>query len=359
MAPRAPTTKPTHARAERVERFRVGDLEAEKRETWIQVAKTGEWFRDGRKVSLTTADLESMVAKFAARKNDLVLDYEHATENPLAAKAPAAGWVKELEVRENGTQLWARVKFTKTAAEHVREDEYRFTSPAFVKVAENRETGERGGAELCSVGLVNEPFLDGMAQVALARRELMAEGEMDPIVAKLLEITGAADPEALVAAVEAKFKAFKASEESMKDKPADEEAVAKMKRDLQSRDDQIVLLSARLAAADSTSAETADQLADRAVTEAIKAKHATESEREVLKRLYVNDRPAFEKMTKRAVVPSPQVKGAETKPDPKAGDAGEVPPLFVESMKATGVTDPKAVAAAWAKNGPKGRKTEV
>jgi hypothetical protein len=174
-------------------------------------------------------------------------------------------------------------------------------------------------------------------------------------VAKLLEITGAADPEALVAAVEAKFKA---SEESMKDKPADEE-VAKMKRDLQSRDDQIVLLSARLAAAESTSTETADQLADRAVTEAIKAKHATESEREVLKRLYVNDRPAFEKMTKRAVVPSPQVKGAETKPDPKAGDAGEVPPLFVESMKATGVTDPKAVAAAWAKNGPKGRKTEV
>lgn len=333
----------------------MGDLEAEKRETWIQVAKTGEWFRDGRKVSLTTADLESMVAKFAARKNDLVLDYEHATENPLAAKAPAAGWVKELEVRESGTQLWARVKFTKTAAEHVREDEYRFTSPAFVKIAENRETGERGGAELCSVGLVNEPFLDGMAQVALARRELMAEGEMDPIVAKLLEITGAADPEALVAAVEAKFKA---SEESMKDKPADEE-VAKMKRDLQSRDDQIVLLSARLAAAESTSTETADQLADRAVTEAIKAKHATESEREVLKRLYVNDRQAFEKMTKRAVVPSPQVKGAELKPDPKAGDAGEAPPLFVEAMKNAGMTDPKAVAAAWAKNGPKGRKTEV
>lgn len=338
----------------RVECFRIGDLEAEKRETWIQVAKTGEWFRDGRKVSLSTADLESMVAKFKARTNDLVLDYEHATENPLAAKAPAAGWVKELEVRENGTQLWARVKFTKTAAEHVREDEYRFTSPAFAKNAENPETGERGGAELCSVGLVNAPFLDGMAQVSLARREQMAEGEMDPIVAKLLEITGAADPEALVAWVEgAKAKAA----ETAKDAPPDEE-VAKMKRDLQSRDDQIVLLSARLVAAETGATETADQLADRAVTEAIKAKHATESEREVLKRLYANDRPAFEKMTKRAVVPSPQTKGPEDK-GPKAGDAAEVPPLFVEAMKAAGVTDPKRVAEAWAKNGPKGRKTEV
>lgn len=343
------------ARATRVECFRVGDLEAEKRETWIQVAKTGEWFRDGRKVSLSTVDLESMVAKFRARTNDLVLDYEHATENPLAAKAPAAGWVKELEVRENGTQLWARVKFTKTAAEHVREDEYRFTSPAFVKIAENRETGERGGAELCSVGLVNEPFLDGMAQVALARRELMAEGEMDPIVAKLLEITGAADPDALVAWVEEKAAA---PEESMKDKPADEE-VAKMKREIQSRDDQIVLLSARLTAAETGATETADQLADRAVTEAIKAKRATENEREVLKRLFVNDRAAFEKMTKRAVVPSLQTKGPEAK-GPKTGDAPtDPPPLFVESMKSVGVTDAKAVAAAWAKNGPKGRKTEV
>lgn len=354
MAPRAPATSTTPRRGVRVECFRVGELEAEKREAWIQVAKTGEWFRDGRKVSLTTADLESMVSKFKARENELVLDYEHATENPLASKAPAAGWVKELEVRENGTQLWARVKFTRTAAEHVREDEYRYTSPAFVKSAENRDTGERGGCELCSVGLVNEPFLDGMAPVALARRENMAEGEMDPIVAKLLEITGAADPDALVAWVEAKAKA---PEESMKDKPADEE-VAKMKRDIQSRDDQITLLSARLAAAESTSTETADQLAERAVTEAIKAKRATENEREVLKRLYVNDRPAFEAMTKRAVVPSLQTKGPEDK-GPKAGDATEVPPLFVEAMKAAGMTDPKKVAEAWAKNGPKGRKTEV
>lgn len=64
---------------------------------------------------------------FARRGNDLVIDYEHQTLYDVVA--PAAGWIRDLESREDG--VWARVDWTERAAEFIRAGEYRYFSPVF------------------------------------------------------------------------------------------------------------------------------------------------------------------------------------------------------------------------------------
>jgi hypothetical protein len=77
--------------------------------------------------------LAAMVAHFQARGLDLVVDYEHQTLS--GSKAPAAGWIKELEIRIAGETpapqdgLYARVEWTATAEKHLAAREYRYFSP--------------------------------------------------------------------------------------------------------------------------------------------------------------------------------------------------------------------------------------
>ena len=56
----------------------------------------------------------------------------------------AAGWFKGLELRENGDELWGEVEWTPKAAEAIRNKEYRFVSPSFVKDHTTR-TAPRSG----------------------------------------------------------------------------------------------------------------------------------------------------------------------------------------------------------------------
>jgi phage I-like protein len=69
--------------------------------------------------------LAAMAAHFQERGLDLVVDNEHQTQS--GHKAPAAGWIKELEAREDG--LWARMEWTATTRDHLAVREHRYFSP--------------------------------------------------------------------------------------------------------------------------------------------------------------------------------------------------------------------------------------
>lgn len=355
MAPRT-TDHPHPARLAptRVECFAIGALpdDSEKREIWIQIAKTGEWFRAGRKIALTAADLVSMVERFNATKNDLVCDYEHTSERPVS-KSKAAGWISRLETRDEGTTLWALTKFTKTAADEIRADEYRFTSPAFVKHGEDPHTGATVQCELTSVALTNTPFLDGMARVQLSRAEGAEKmaADMDPTMAKLMELTGAADADALIAWVEAKAKA----PEAEMTKTPDEES-EKMKRELATKGDALSVAMSRLASVEPRLAELEKERIDGLVSSVIRAGKATEAEREALSRIAVSDRAAFDALTaSRVVVPvGGQTKGPEADAQ-KSAPQGPTPE-FVAMARGAGLNE-AAIKAAWAKRAPK--KAEV
>jgi phage I-like protein len=122
---------------------------------WIELLPAGVFSgRDGRgPYKLSNPD--DVIA--ATRKIELPagipIDYDHATDlaAPEGRPAPAAGWIRELAVRDGA--IWGRVEWTQHGAAAVTTHEYRYISPVF-------EHGPDGNvARLLRAALTNNPNL--------------------------------------------------------------------------------------------------------------------------------------------------------------------------------------------------------
>jgi phage I-like protein len=84
----------------------------------------------------------------------LPIDYDHATDfgAPEGRPAPAAGWIRELEVRGGG--VWGRVEWTARAASSIVAREYRYVSPVF-----QFDPKDGSVTRLLRAGLTNNPNL--------------------------------------------------------------------------------------------------------------------------------------------------------------------------------------------------------
>lgn len=122
---------------------------------WIEIIPAGPEIKgvDGRKWKLSNP--QEIVKQFNANNLSMVIDYEHSTElkGKKGEPAPAAGWVKELEVREDGS-VWGRVEWTNVATNSIRNKEYKYLSPVFIFDGQSLEI-----MKLDSVGLTNKPNL--------------------------------------------------------------------------------------------------------------------------------------------------------------------------------------------------------
>ena len=99
---------------------------------------------------------DRVIREFHSRARDLVIDYEHQTLT--GGKAPAAGWIGDLEKTEQG--LVAKVNYwTDAAADLLQKREYRYFSPTFLM------SGKEVTA-LHSVALTNHPAMHGVAALA-------------------------------------------------------------------------------------------------------------------------------------------------------------------------------------------------
>jgi phage I-like protein len=152
----------------------------------IAVAVPGSWVKCEHSFSITKQDLADMVRNFEKRKNDMiVIDYEHASEQPEVAKGgpvPGAGWIHGLTLGSrqkavgssgdwglpSGECLTALVEWTPQAEEMLRTGQYRFFSPAIDWGATDKETGEPQGATLTSGALTNHPFLEELPPIMLS-----------------------------------------------------------------------------------------------------------------------------------------------------------------------------------------------
>jgi len=165
----------------------------------VPIAVMGNWVKDGHRFSITLEDLHDMVRNFAKRKNDqVVIDYEHASEQPAVAKGgpiPAAGWIHELGLREQGPDLregsgplpsapgpylFALVEWTPEAERLIRSGHYRFFSPSIDWGARDKQTGEPQGATLTSGALTNHPFLEELPPIMLTDLDWVPGREVNP-----------------------------------------------------------------------------------------------------------------------------------------------------------------------------------
>lgn len=182
--------------------------------TEIQLMPAGEFHAidgrpgNGKKWHLDRAAAETLIARHAARKNPIAIDYEHQTvhapEN--GQPAPAAGWISELQWRD-GQGLFGKVEWTDRAKQMIAAGEYRYISPTFRYDA---KTGVP--TELLPAALVNYPAIDGMQQVALSaiaekfNTPSPQENQMNELLKALLKALGLSEDvtqEKAVAAVTA------------------------------------------------------------------------------------------------------------------------------------------------------------
>lgn len=110
--------------------------------------------RDGRQWRWDAQAHRDVLAAHQARGIDLAIDWEHAIQLRAGngEEAPAAGWIKQLDLRDGA--LWGRVEWTPRAKAQVANREYRFLSPVFDFV---KATGRI--ARMVTAGLVNTPNL--------------------------------------------------------------------------------------------------------------------------------------------------------------------------------------------------------
>jgi phage I-like protein len=147
--------------------------------------------KDASAYVLTEKQATALVARFEAKKNPLMVDYEHQAilSKQNGKPAPAAGWVHGLEWRPGIGLFATQVKWTETAREAILADEYRYISPVFTYTTKSGEV-----ESLYNVALVNLPALDGMAAAvahSLALADEQEEGKATALRQELAEAQAA------------------------------------------------------------------------------------------------------------------------------------------------------------------------
>ena len=121
---------------------------------WVQLTPAGPAIvgRDGRGWKMS--DPAAVAAAYDATKEPQI-DLEHSSQiaAPMGMPAPAVGWIKQIEVRDNA--LWGRVEWTADGAATVTSRAYRYLSPVFQY---DYQTGEI--LQIVSAGLTNNPNLE-------------------------------------------------------------------------------------------------------------------------------------------------------------------------------------------------------
>lgn len=146
------------------------------------------------------SEMEAVLArtKKYAGGTELMIDYDHqsflSAVKGVGGRAPAAGWIKELEVREDG--IWGLIEWTALAARSIKRGEYRYLSPSF----SNDKAGNIH--TIFNAGLLNMPAMDLVAIAAGADLSTPTEPDMKNL-AKALGLPEDADEKTILAAITA------------------------------------------------------------------------------------------------------------------------------------------------------------
>lgn len=172
---------------------------------WLQLVPAGTFTGRNGQGPWTTGDKASM-EQIAANTRQLagstepVIDYDHqaifSAVPGVGGKAPAAGWIKELKVQDDG--IYGRVEWTAAAATAIKAKEYRYLSPVFFH---EKTTGRVLAIRMA--GLTNTPNLD---LVAVAASALFTSNENGASMDKILAALGLAkgtNEDGVVAAINA------------------------------------------------------------------------------------------------------------------------------------------------------------
>jgi len=165
-------------------------------EQWIHIMPSGEFSgRDGRGPwAMHNADAVIAASAAFAGKKPIPVDYDHQID--MAAKngqpAPAAGWIKQLQARNDG--LWGLIEWTSKASAHLTAKEYRYLSPVFNHTPSGEVT------RVLRAALTNNPALELTALASAQGADQQAQGPMVELCS-LLGLAADAGMSAIIEAV--------------------------------------------------------------------------------------------------------------------------------------------------------------
>ena len=155
---------------------------------WYQIAPLGEFPHQPTGVVqvVDKAACDAMTNAFkqeSAKPNfaGLLIDFDHFSLDDKL-KSEAAGWVTDLQNREDG--LWAKIRWSDVGEECVKGGRYRFLSPVWSqRDCEDLGNGRLRPIRLLNAAVTNDPNLKGM--VPLSNRSAgsrQADGSRDAMV---------------------------------------------------------------------------------------------------------------------------------------------------------------------------------
>jgi len=229
--------------------------------SWIMLLPLGRFSgRDGRGPydAGDKVHLDGVVKATLQRAGatEIVVDYDHQTMfgavPGVGGRAPAAGWIKEFEIRDDG--LWGRVEWTEAAAQAIRAGEYRYISPVYLHTQAGKVT------RLISAALTNVPNLD-LAAVA-ARADLTTQEEPMDKIALALGLAQGAGEDAILTAINAVLTSTSAIAVALGlDKAAKPEAIAAQAAAFRSNVERVATAAGLQASAKAEDVVTAVQAA--------------------------------------------------------------------------------------------------
>ena len=170
---------------------------------WIHIMPSGTFNGYDGRGPYVLQDAGAVIAASTRPATEMVIDRDHEIfYAPEGTHKAAAGWIKELESREDG--IWGRVEWTWHTKYQLANKEYRYLSPVF---AFNEESGEI--KKIHHVSLTNNPNLE-MTAVASAfmnpkPTKQKEENKMNKhllAIAAALGLANTATPEEIVTAAQ-------------------------------------------------------------------------------------------------------------------------------------------------------------
>lgn len=170
---------------------------------WLRLVPAGRFSaRDGRG-PFDAGDrvaMEEIVARTRSYHGamDILVDYDHQSvfgaKDGVGGRAPAAGWVKELQVRDDG--IYGRVEWTAAATGAIAAREYRYLSPV---IPHHKQSGKI--FFLHNVAVTNSPALDLEPLAASALFALSNKGTDMENILKALGLAEGSGEDAVLAAI--------------------------------------------------------------------------------------------------------------------------------------------------------------
>lgn len=184
---------------------------------------------------------QSVMQRYAARRLDLMADYEHQSLSPLPVIAPASAKKWTPEVR-NGALYATAVQWTAKARDMIAAGEYRYFS-----IACRVDPKTFRVVEVINFGLTNTPAANGIAPLmAASLNSGMRPGESQTMKTVLVALGLSADMEESAAVAEAaKLADFKRDVMAIAQKSTTADALGTL-RALAASHEQVVALNAKV-----------------------------------------------------------------------------------------------------------------